>query len=41
MTTHNVESVIEETVIGGKVIPELLRGGIDLGNRVSGSVMEW
>ncbi|KAI0686787.1 Sucrase/ferredoxin-like-domain-containing protein [Cytidiella melzeri] len=30
VTPHNVEAVVRDTIIGGKVIPMLLRGGLNL-----------
>jgi len=41
VTSHNVEPIIQETIMGGKVLPELLRGGINLGCRKDGSILDW
>jgi len=41
VTSHNVEPIVQETIIGGKVLPELLRGGINLGCRKGGSILDW
>lgn len=40
VTSHNVEPIIQETVISGKVLPELLRGGINLSCR-QGTILDW
>ncbi|KAI0347182.1 hypothetical protein BDW22DRAFT_1367554 [Trametopsis cervina] len=30
VTPHNVDAIVRDTILGGKVIPELLRGGLNL-----------
>jgi len=41
VSSHNVEPIVQETIMGGKVLPELLRGGINLGCRKGGSILDW
>jgi len=41
VTTHHVEHIVRETIIGGQVFPELLRGGVNLGRRGSKSLLDW
>ncbi|CAL1700922.1 unnamed protein product [Somion occarium] len=38
---HNVDAIVKETVIGGKVLPPLLRGGLGLSRPGHRSLNEW
>ncbi|KAL4242024.1 Thioredoxin-like ferredoxin [Abortiporus biennis] len=41
VTPHVVDAIVEETIIGGKVLPPLLRGGINLSQPNHQSLNEW
>ncbi|KAG0705435.1 Sucrase/ferredoxin-like-domain-containing protein [Suillus ampliporus] len=41
VTPHNVESIVKHTIIGGQVLPTILRGGLDLACRGKMSLYEW
>ncbi len=41
VTTHVVNAIVRDTIIGGKVIPPLLRGGLNLARPESKTLNEW
>lgn len=38
---RDIKSIVEETIIGGKIIPELLRGALGVEGKSSGSILSW
>jgi hypothetical protein len=41
VSTHEVETVVESTIVGGKVLPPLLRGGVNLARPGCNSLHDW
>ena len=41
VTPHEVDAIVRETVIGGKVLPALLRGGLNLCHPGRGGLNDW
>jgi len=41
VTPHTVEAVVKDTILGGKVLPALLRGGLNLSKPGHGSLHDW
>ncbi|KAG1753811.1 Sucrase/ferredoxin-like-domain-containing protein [Suillus paluster] len=41
VTPHEVESIVRHTIIGGQVLPTILRGGVDLACRGKKSLYDW
>jgi len=41
VTPHEVESIVKYTIIGGKVLPTILRGGVDLTSHGKMSLYDW
>ncbi|KZS97776.1 Sucraseferredoxin-like protein [Sistotremastrum niveocremeum HHB9708] len=41
VTPHNVASIVKNTLVKGEVLPELLRGGINLSRKDGGSLLSW
>ncbi|KZT12554.1 uncharacterized protein LAESUDRAFT_808148 [Laetiporus sulphureus 93-53] len=41
VTPHEVDAIVKETVIGGKILPPLLRGGINLSRPGAATLHDW
>jgi (2Fe-2S) ferredoxin len=41
VSTHEVKSIVENTIIGGKILPPLLRGGVNLQRPHGASLNDW
>ncbi|OAX40649.1 hypothetical protein K503DRAFT_714071 [Rhizopogon vinicolor AM-OR11-026] len=41
VTPHEVESIVKHTIIGGQVLPTILRGGLDLACHGKKSLYDW
>nr|VWP01663.1 Guanyl nucleotide exchange factor Sql2 [Ganoderma boninense] len=41
VTPHEVDAIVRETVVGGKVLPALLRGGLNLCHPGRGGLNDW
>jgi len=41
VTPHEVDAIVKETVLGGKVLPPLLRGGLNLSRPGHASLHDW
>ena len=41
VTPHEVDAIVRETVVGGKVLPALLRGGLNLCRAGRESLNDW
>jgi hypothetical protein len=41
VTTHEVESIVVNTILGGLVLPPLLRGGMDLSRPGCSTLHDW
>ncbi|KAI9001116.1 Sucrase/ferredoxin-like-domain-containing protein [Trametes punicea] len=41
VSTHEVEAIVKETIIGGKILPPLLRGGLNLSFPGHQSLNDW
>jgi len=40
-TTHNVEPIVHSTILGGKILPSLLRGGVNIRRPQGGTLLDW
>ena len=41
VTTHDVESIVQHTIIGGEILPPLLRGGVTLARPGCKTLNDW
>ncbi|KZP12111.1 hypothetical protein FIBSPDRAFT_168518 [Athelia psychrophila] len=41
VTTHDVESIVQHTIIGGEILPPLLRGGVNLARPGCKTLNDW
>lgn len=41
VTTHEVESIVQNTILGGEVLPPLLRGGLNLSRPGCKTLHDW
>ena len=41
VTPHNVDAVVRETILGGKILPPLLRGGLNISRPGHTSLNDW
>ena len=41
VTPHQVDAIVRDTIIGGKVLPPLLRGGLNLARPESKTLNDW
>lgn len=41
VTPHQIDAIVRDTIIGGKVIPPLLRGGLNLSRPGCKSLNDW
>jgi len=41
VTTHEVESIVRNTIIGGEVLPPLLRGGVNIARPRCKNLHDW
>lgn len=41
VTTHEVESIVKNTILGGEVLPPLLRGGLNLSRPGCKNLHDW
>ncbi|KAF7325615.1 hypothetical protein MKEN_00411200 [Mycena kentingensis (nom. inval.)] len=41
VTPHNVEAIVEETIVGGRILPALLRGGMGIAKPGCKSLHDW
>ena len=41
VTTHEVESIVKNTILGGEVLPPLLRGGLNLARPGCKNLQDW
>lgn len=41
VSPHEVNAVVHETIIGGKILPPLLRGGLNISKPGCKSLLDW
>jgi len=41
VTTHEVESIVKNTILGGEILPPLLRGGLNLSRPGCKNLQDW
>jgi len=41
VTTHEVESIVQNTIIGGEILAPLLRGGVNLSRPGCANLNDW
>ncbi|KIY72992.1 hypothetical protein CYLTODRAFT_417503 [Cylindrobasidium torrendii FP15055 ss-10] len=41
VTTHEVDAIVEQTIVGGQILPSLLRGGVNISRPGCSSLNDW
>ena len=41
VTPHHVDAIVQETILGGRVLPALLRGGMNLARPGNKTLNDW